>query len=323
MSINDASVSRIIDIIKKKSKIKIGGDDEQTQFIRSGIYSIDWVMHNKGIPVGKLTEVYGDYSSGKSWFCYNILGKAQKEGFVSLLLDTEGSFSSEWGKKCGIDMDKLILLKPFSIEEVFETLFGTLKELKDEKLVIVWDSLAMTPSEKEMDDGFDKRDLTKAQAIGQGLRMILRYMEEKNATFIVINQLREKIGMIFGESEFTPGGRAMGYATSLRIRFWKKSKIKQDESVIGQKIRVECTKSKVYEPFRFAENEFYFGKGVDKWSGVFEIMERFGYIKNSGGWFKFEGEDRKWRKDDFYEFILNKDPFLQELLKQVFEVENE
>ncbi len=318
----DDSISRVVDIIKKKSKMKIDSMETPQEFLRSGLLSIDWVLNNKGIPLGKVTEIYGDFSSGKSWFCYNLLGKAQKEGFVAILMDTEGSFSAEWGRKCGIDMDKIIVLKPFSLEEVFETLFSTLKELKNEKLFIIWDSLAMTPSEKEMDDGFDKKDLTKAQVIGQGLRMVLRYMEDKNATLVVINQLREKIGMVFGESEYTPGGRSLGFAVSLRIRFWKKSKIKHEENAVGHKVKVECSKSKVFEPLKFAECEFLFGRGIDIYSGVFELLEKLGYIVGVGGWYKFEGEERKWRKDDFYGMIIDKDPYLIELLKQVFELKD-
>jgi len=320
-------ISKVVSLLKKKAKsVDIGKsflEREDQRFLRSGILVIDWVLGNKGIALGKLIEIYGDYSSGKSWFSYRMLGRAQGAGMIAVLLDTEGSFSPEWAKKCGCDMENLIVYKPFTIEEVFENLFSVMKELKDERLFIVWDSLAMTPSAKEIGDGFDKRDLTKAAVIGQGLRMVLRLMEDKDVTLVIVNQLREKIGQVFGEVEFTPGGRALGYAVGQRLRFYRKSKMRHSEEVIGYRIKVECTKSKFFEPFRWAECEFLFGRGIEKWSGVFELLERLGIIVGGSGWYKFEGEEKKWRKDEFYEMIYTKELKVVELIKSVFQLSDE
>jgi len=320
-------ISKVVALLKKKAKsVDVGSaylQGESQKFLRSGILVIDWVLGNKGIALGKLVEIYGDYSSGKSWFSYRMLGRAQDEGMVAILLDTEGSFSPEWARKCGCNVESLVVYKPFTIEEVFESLFSVMRELRDERLFIVWDSLAMTPSEKEIEDGFDKRDLTKAAVIGQGLRMTLRLMEDRDVTLMVVNQLREKIGQTFGEVEFTPGGRALGYAVSERLRFFRKSKIKHEDNIVGCRIKVECTKSKFFEPFRWVECEFMFGRGIEKWSGVFELLERLGYIVGSGGWYRFEGEDRKWRKDDFWEMVYMKDERVMNLIKSVFQVSDE
>lgn len=310
---------KIISILKKKKvDFSFGVEEDVKEFIPTGILAIDWVLGNKGIPVGRLTELYGDYSSGKSWLLYKVLGEAQKRGMVAVLVETENSFSSEWVRKCNLmDVDNLLLVKPFYIEEVFEVLFELLEKV-DERLIIGWDSIAVTPSKSELEAGFSKRDLTKAQIIGQGLRMILRLMEKKGATVIIVNQLREKIGQVFGEVEFTPGGRSVGYVVSLRIRMHRKSKVRIGDFVVGQKIKVECTKSKVFEPFRSCEVEFLFGKGIDRYSGVLEILEELKVVESNNGWYQFKGDNRKWREGDFYEMIVTGDEKLREVISAVF-----
>lgn len=315
------SIDKVLEVIrKKKIKCQLGSFDKEVKWISTGIFAIDWVLGGKGFPLGKVVEVYGDYSSGKSWFCYKLFSKIQKlHDVVGILVDTEGSFDKNWVSTAGVDVDKLLVLKPYTIEEVFEVLFDILKE-NENKLFVVWDSLAATPSEFELEEAFDKRDLSKAQSIGKGLRMLVRLMEGTQSSLVIVNQLREKIGQFFGETEYTPGGRALGYIASLRLKFSRKRRIKiGDNEVVGNEVRVECTKSKLFPPFRFVDLQFYFSKGIDTFSGAEDILIRSGIVQEAGskagsGWYTLVGSEKKYRRDDLLELFLFPDERLREVL---------
>ncbi|MEM1814024.1 MAG: ATPase domain-containing protein [Thermoplasmatales archaeon] len=313
----------VIKEVAKKYQVEISDIDKEKRFIPVGIVSIDWVLHGKGFPLGAIVEVFGDYSSGKSYLCYKLMSKVQREDVLCVLIDTEGSFDREWVVRCGVDLGKLIVINPMYLEEMFEMLAELFERVK-ESIFVVWDSLPATPSKFELKEGFDKRDLTKAQVIGQGIRLILRWLSKKDITFVIVNQLREKIGS-FGGFEFTPGGRMLGYAASLKLSLRQGAKIKgSDGKVVGSKIIVECVKSKYFSPFRRVEVEFLFSKGIEWWSGLFQVLVNCSAIEVvGGGWYKIRDDSQKFREDDFYERLLLRDERVLNLVKSALGIDLE
>lgn len=317
----DGDIFSVIKEVAKKYQVEISDVGKEKRFVPVGIVSVDWVLHGKGFPLGAIVEVFGDYSSGKSYICYKLMSRIQKRNVLCVLIDTEGSFDREWVARCGVDLDKLVVINPMYLEEMFEMLAELFEKVK-ESVFVVWDSLPATPSKFELKEGFDKRDLTKAQVIGQGIRLILRWLNKKDITFVVVNQLREKISA-FGDWEFTPGGRMLGYSASLKLSLRQGARIKgSDGNVIGNKVIVECVKSKYFSPFRKAEVEFLFDKGIEWWSGLFQILVNCSAIEViGGGWYKISDDNRKFREGDFYEWLLLKDERVFNLVKNALGID--
>jgi len=316
----------INDLVKAiKSKVKldsvaVGTEDSfgVKDWVSTGVMALDWVMGGKGLPCGRLISVYGDFSSGKSWFVYKVLSKAQKLGMIALLLETEGSYSPDFVQSVGVDVNKLIVAKPDSVEQAFQVI-DTVIQSSSLPVAIGWDSIAATPTEHELQEGMDVRDMTKPNKIGQGLRILTNRVEKMNSLFVITNQVREKIGVMFGDKTFTPGGRAMEFHASLMLRFNKREKITNDaKQVIGQVLRIECTKSKICVPFRWVDLDYLFDTPIDVWTGMLGLLKRLGYVINDRGWNTLVGDNKKWRDSEFEEVLIEKKEYLDKVLSEMF-----
>lgn len=320
----DKAITDLVNAIKAKVKldsVSVGTQDTfgVKDWVSTGVLALDWVMGGKGLPCGRLISVYGDFSSGKSWFVYKVLAKAQKLGMVALLLETEGSYSPEFVSQVGVDVEKLIVAKPETVEQAFQVV-DVIINSSDVPVAIGWDSLAATPTEHELSEGFDVKDMTKPVKIGQGLRMLTNRVEKMNSLFVITNQIREKIGVMFGDKTFMPGGRAPEFHSSLMLKFSKQKKIVDDEKrVLGQVLRIECTKSKICTPFRWVDLEYIFDKQIGPWTGMLELLKRLGYIINERGWNVLVGDSKKWRDSDFEEVMIEKKEYFDKILTEMFE----
>ena len=279
-----------------------------TRFVSTGCLPLDLVMGG-GIPVGRVTEVYGDTSTGKSLLGLHILAETQAAGGIAALFDTETASSEEILKAVGIDLDSLAYYTPETIEEVYEDLLDLLeakrKNLPDEVMVVVWDSIAATSADKELED-IAKKGLgaatmgIHARLMSQLCRVLPRTISRDKVALVVLNQTRQKLGVLFGDDEVTFGGKAIGFYSSVRLRMRYVGKIKAPgKDIAGIKVKITVVKNKIAPPFGEVEIPILFGSGVDEAGAILSWMHDRDLLKISGGWKKLSlnGEEYKFQSD--------------------------
>jgi recombination protein RecA len=254
------------------------------EWLSTGCITLDAIMGG-GLPVGRVTEIYGEYSSGKSLIAAQVAGIAQKQGITVGYVDTETAVSKEMMTMLGVDINDLIYTSPDTVEEVFEFFEATVraKEKVDPTsiLLLIWDSIAATSVKQEMDNEFGKAFYGRhAAIISQGFRKFCRTIAEKRVCLLVLNQTRQKIGVMYGDDVATFGGKAVSFHASVRIELElsSKLKIKKDNGkfkVLGMNTRAVVTKNKVAMPFKEAILPIYFGSGID------EDLSAFMYLKDN------------------------------------------
>lgn len=309
----ESIISQLADVVKQKVKgleqVYRGQESEilgVKKFLTTEIWAIDWMLGGKGLPYTRVVELYGDFSSGKTWFVYLMLGKAQKDGSVAVLIETEGAYDPATARLAGVDTDKLLVIAPDSVESVFNAINTIFTEHDtDIPVVIAWDSIAATSTNHELEEGMDVRDMSKAFKMSQGLRLITKKIGDSGGMFIAANQVRSKIGVMYGEKETTSGGRGMEFHSSVRLKFSKIGKLlDENKDVTGQRLKIECTKSKICVPFRNVEIELIHGQSVPAWEGMLPLLKKKGFIVDNRGWNTFVGDDAKWRDSQFSEMII-------------------
>jgi recombination protein RecA len=304
----------------KSVSFSLGEERTVKDWLKSGMIAFDWlVSRGKGFPLGRIVEVCGDYSAGKSMLAYKLLSQAQRKGFLTVLFDVEMSYDKEFGERCGIDNSKLLVLFDLTVEKTWEVMLEIM-ERSDIPVVFVWDSIAATSTEKELKDGMDTRDMTKAQVIGKGFRMISQELGKRGGMLILLNQLREKIGDFYGNNEFAPGGRAIDYHVSVKLELKRVGKIIDDKMVRGFKVRAVVSKNRVDVPFRELTLTLRWDREdfIPWWEGLLDILVLEGKVIETGGWYKFVYEDKKWRASDFLEMLVVQTDRVLQALEEVF-----
>lgn len=267
-----------------------------------------------GVPCSKLTEIYGDFSSGKTRVACHLLAETQKAGGKGVLLDTERALEPGLVALTGLDLstEKIIYPDPAkkldSIEDVFKMIGNSIKLLREENpnglLTIVWDSVATAPGLEDLENeiGNNMAAARRAKLISDGLKKIMKDVYKHKIALVFINQIREKIGVLYGEKVDTIGGKALKFQASLRIHLKIAGKLKDEktEEIAGYKGRFIVEKSRVCEPFHRVEFEMYKNKSIDKYDGLLDYMVRHSELNHLGaGWYQFAGQEDKFRKDDF------------------------
>jgi recombination protein RecA len=304
----------------KSVSFSLGEERTVKDWLKSGVIAFDWlVSRGKGFPLGRVVEICGDYSAGKSMLAYKLLSQAQKKGFLTVLFDVEMSYDKVFGERCGIDNSKLLVLSDLTVEKTWEVMLEIM-ERSDVPVLFVWDSIAATPTEKELRDGMDTRDMTKAQMVGKGFRMISQELGKRDGMLILLNQLREKIGDFYGGNEFAPGGRAIDYHVSVKIELKRVGKIVDDKMVKGFKVRAVVSKNRVDVPFRELVVTLRWDRDdfMPWWEGLLDILILEGKVMEAGGWYKFIYEDKKWRASDFLEMLVAQTDRVLHALESVF-----
>lgn len=276
-------------------------------WISTDSLALDIAISNKadgGIPVGRLTEISGDESTGKSLLCYSIIKNTQKRGGIAVLIDAEQTASLETMEVCGVKINELVYIQPTSIEDVFvniEGIFSHIVESKNESrkdalVTVIWDSIAATPSRAEIEGEVgDKQIATSALAIGGGMRRIVPHIGRNNVCLVFTNQMRLKIGSFYGDPNVTPGGKAIPFYASTRIRLSNHGNIKNGDVIIGKGIRAKCFKNKVAPPHREAEFHIKWDKGtgayIDDFEGWLTLAERAKVVLKTGSWYSIQIEE--------------------------------
>lgn len=282
--------------------------------IQTGAISLDIALGVGGVPKGRVIEIFGPESSGKTTLALHIIAEAQKEGGVAAFIDAEHAFDSTYAEGLGINIQELLVSQPDYGEQALEILETLVRSAAVD--VIVIDSVAALTPRAEIDGEMgDSHMGLQARLMSQALRKVTGIAAKTNTTVIFLNQLRMKIGVMFGNPETTTGGNALKFYSSVRLDIRTKEKIKSGDDIVGSVVRVKVVKNKVAPPFKEAIFEMMHGKGIDKISSLLDAAIQFEVIEKAGSWFKYNGENLGQGREGVKE-ILESD---KKLLKEIWE----
>ena len=300
--------------------MKLGDTDiEPIEVIPTGSLGLDIALGVGGLPKGRVVEIYGPESSGKTTLAIHAIAESQKRGGIAAFIDAEHAFDRFYAKKLGVDVENLLISQPDNGEQALEIADNLIRSGAIDILVIDSVAALVPKSEIEGEMGDSKMGL-QARLMSQALRKLTGTISKTGCCCIFINQLREKIGVMFGNPETTTGGNALKFYASVRLDVRRISQIKDTEEVSGNRVKVKIVKNKVAPPFRIAEFDIMFGEGISKSGEIIDLGVEHNIIKKAGSWFSY-GETRLGQgRDAVKQLLLDNPELMEELEAKIKEV---
>lgn len=315
----EMAMSQIEKQFGKGSVMKLGEFKAmEIESIPTGALSLDIALGIGGVPRGRIIEVYGPESSGKTTLALHVVAEAQKMGGEAAFIDAEHALDPVYAKKLGVDIDNLIVSQPDTGEQALEITESLVRSGALD--VIVVDSVAALVPKAEIDgDMGDSHMGLQARLMSQALRKLAGALNKTKTVLIFINQLREKIGVMFGNPETTTGGRALKFYASVRMDIRKIENIKQDGEFKGSRVRVKVVKNKVAPPFREAEFDVVYGEGISKAGNILDMAVNLDIIEKAGSWFSYNGERIGQGRENVKKYLKENPEILEEVEEKVRE----
>jgi len=315
-----AAMSKIEKDFGKGSIMKLGDEHiENVDVIPTGSVGLDIALGVGGYPRGRIIEIYGPESSGKTTLAIHAIAEAQKQGGIAAFIDAEHAFDRFYAAKLGVDVDNLFISQPDNGEQALEIADQLIRSSAIDILVV--DSVAALTPKKEIEgDMGDSVVGLQARLMSQALRKLTATISKTNTTCIFINQLREKIGVMFGNPETTTGGNALKFYASVRLDIRRVTSLKDGEDVIGNHVRVKVVKNKVAPPFRKAEFDILFGEGISKTGEIVDLAVEFDVIKKSGSWFSYNDTKIGQGRDAVLKMLKDNPELSEEIEGKIKEV---
>ncbi|KAA3648983.1 MAG: recombinase RecA [Bacteroidetes bacterium] len=298
----------------KGSIMKLGDRAvENIESIPTGSVALDVALGVGGFPRGRVVEIYGPESSGKTTLAIHAIAEVQKQGGIAAFIDAEHAFDQTYAKNLGVDVDNLFISQPDNGEQALEIADNLIRSGAID-LIIIDSVAALTPKAEIEGEMGDSRMGLQARLMSQALRKLTGTISRTGCTCIFINQLREKIGVMFGNPETTTGGNALKFYSSVRIDIRKSSQIKNGDEVIGNRVKVKVVKNKVAPPFRKAEFDIMYGQGISRAGEIIDIGVEMEIVKKSGSWFSY-GDTKLGQGRDAVKSLIEDNPELMEELE--------
>ena len=314
-----AAMAKIEKDFGKGSIMKLGEERiDNIEVIPSGSIALDHALGVGGYPRGRIVEIYGPESSGKTTLALHAVAEAQKQGGIAAFIDAEHAFDRFYAANLGVNVDELLISQPDNGEQALDIADQLIRSAAVD--IIVIDSVAaLTPkAELEGDMGDNKVGL-QARLMSQALRKLTATINKTKTTCIFINQLREKIGVMFGNPETTTGGNALKFYASVRLDIRKSSSIKDGDEIIGNEVKVKVVKNKVAPPFRRAEFEIMYGEGISRVGEVVDLGVDFGILEKSGSWYSYGGSKLGQGKDATKKILADNPELCEEITAKIYE----
>ena len=314
-----AAMSKIEKDFGKGSIMKLGDEQiEKVEVIPTGSIALNAALGVGGYPKGRIIEIYGPESSGKTTLAIHAIAEAQKVGGIAAFIDAEHAFDRFYAANLGVDIDNLLIAQPDNGEQALEIADQRIRSAAVD--IIVVDSVAALTPKKEIEgDMGDNVVGLQARLMSQALRKLTSTISKTNTTCIFINQLREKIGVMFGNPETTTGGNALKFYSSVRLDIRRVTSIKDGDNVVGNQVRVKIVKNKVAPPFRKAEFEISFGEGISRVGEIVDMGVELGIIQKSGSWFSYNDTRLAQGRDATKQMIKDNPELAEELEAKIME----
>ncbi len=314
------AISKIEKAYGKGSLMRLGEKRAiDINVIPTGVLSIDYALGVCGIPKGRITEIYGPESSGKTTLALHCVASAQREGGIAAFVDAEHALDVTYAKNLGVDIDNLLISQPDSGEQALEIIDTLIRSNAVD--IIVVDSVAALVPQAEIEGNMgDSHVGLQARLMSQALRKLTGAISKSNTSIIFLNQIRMKIGVMFGNPETTTGGNALKFYASVRIDIRKSgASLKSGQAAIGNHTKVKIVKNKVAPPFREAEFDIMYGTGIDIFGDLIDLAVKYEIVEKSGSWFSYKGERLGQGKDKAKEFLKEREELVSEIESQVRE----
>lgn len=322
MNEREEALNQALKLIEKEygkgSVMKLGAEPEKIEVISSGSISLDKALGVGGYPKGRIIEIYGPESSGKTTFALHAIANAQKNGGFAAFIDAEHALDPTYAHALGVDIENLVLSQPDNGEQALEIAEALIKSGSIDLLVV--DSVAALVPEAELNgDMGDSHVGLHARLMSQAMRKLSGIISKTKCVAIFINQIREKVGVMFGNPETTTGGRALKFYSSVRLEIRRGEQIKDGTSAIGNRTTIKVVKNKVAPPFRTCEVEIIYGQGISHLGEIVDLATEMGLIEKSGSWFSYNGEKIGQGREKVKDYLKNHEDICNEIEAKIRE----